>query len=203
MKNYISINGQKVELTDDQVEQIKGSFQLPCAKLADVPVGETFKIGSWEFVVLEQLGDATAVILKDLLADDQEFGESNNYAESAVDALCCEFAGELEDTIGKDNLCEHTVDLTADDGLKDYGSVQCKVSLLTCERYRRYVEALDKHRPGEWWWLATALSTPTHGYSRAVKCVAPSGYVSYGYISVNNFGVRPFCILKSTIFVSR
>ena len=200
MKNYISINDQKIELTDEQVEKLKGSFNLPCVKLADLPVGETFKVGSREFVVLEHSGDTTAVILKDLLTD-QKFGTNNNYDGSCVDATCQKFADEIEAAVGKDNLCLHTVDLTADDGLKCYGSVRRKASLLTAEKYRRFVYTLDKHRPDAWWWLATAFSTAVHGYKNTAKCVAPSGCVSnVDYVSS---GVRPFCILKSHIFVSR
>lgn len=202
MKNYISINDQKIELTDEQVEKLKGSFNLPCVKLADVPVGETFKIGDHEFIVLEHTGDTSAVILKKLLKD-QKFGTNNNYDGSHVDATCNKFADEIEAAVGKDNLCLHTVDLTADDGLKDYGSVKRKASLLTADKYRRFVYTLDKHKPGSWWWLATAYSTPAHGYESTVKCVAPSGYVcdnNYDYV-IN--GVRPFCILKSHIFVSK
>ena len=52
MKNYISINDQIIALTDEQVEKLRESFNLPCVKLADVPVGETFKIGNHEMVVL-------------------------------------------------------------------------------------------------------------------------------------------------------
>lgn len=197
MKNYISINDQKIELTDEQVEKLKGSFNLPCVKLADVLVGETFKIGNHEMVVLEHSGDTTAVIRKDLLPD-QKFGTNNNYDGSYADEACNKFGAEIEAAVGKDNLCLHTVDLTADDGLKCYGSVKRKASLLTAEKYRRFVYTLDKHKPDAWWWLATAYSTPAHGYKTAVKCVAPSGCVDY-----DNFGVRPFCILKSHIFVSR
>jgi hypothetical protein len=171
-------------------------------KLADVPVGETFEIGDHEFIVLEHSGDTTAVILKNLLPD-QAFGESNNYNGSDVDATCNKFADELERAIGKDNLCLHTVDLTSDDGLKDYGSVERKASLLTCETYRRFVSILDKHKVDAWWWLATAYSTPAHGFARAVKSVAPSGYIYYDYFNFGIVGVRPFCILKSHIFVSK
>ena len=202
MKNYISINGQKIELTDEQVEKFRGSFELPCVKLADVPVGETFKIGSREFVVLEHSGGTTAVILKNLLKN-QQFGTNNNYDGSYVDATCNKFADEIEESVGKGNLCLHTVDLTADDGLKCYGSIRRKASLLTTEKYRRFVYTLDKHKLAAWWWLATAYSTPAHGYERAVKCVAPSGCVNYIYCNIDDSGVRPFCILKSNIFVSK
>ena len=177
MRNYISINDQIIALTDEQVENLRDSFNLPCVKLADVLVGETFKIGNHEMVALEHSGDTTAVILKDLLPD-QQFGVSNNYDGSYVDKTCSKFAEEIEQSVGKDNLCLHTVDLTADDGLKCYGSVKRKASLLTAEKYRQFVYVLDKYKPDSWWWLATALSTPAHGYKTAVKCVAPSGCVS-------------------------
>ena len=202
MKNYISINDQKIELTDEQVEKLKGSFQLPCVKLAEVPVGETFKIGNHEMVVLEHSGDTTAVIRKDLLSN-QKFGSTNNYDGSDADKICCKFAEKIEAVVGKDNLCMHTVDLTADDGLKCYGSIKRKAALLTAEKYRRFVYTLDKHRPDKWWWLATALSTPAHGYKTAVKCVAPSGNINGVDCNDGFGGVRPFCILKSHIFVSK
>lgn len=201
MKNYISINDQIIALTDEQVEKLRESFNLPCVKLADVPVGETFKVGNHEMVVLEHSGDTTAVILKDLLPD-QKFGSNNNYAGSDVDKTCIEFSKGLEMLVGEDNLCLHTVDLTSDDGLKCYGSVKRKASLLTTEKYRRYVYILDKHKPDNWWWLATPFSTSAHGHTSAVKCVAPSGCVGYSSFDDGGNGVRPFCILKSHIFVS-
>ena len=201
MESYICINNQKIELSDEQVERFRNSFNLLPVKLADVPVGETFKIGRYEMVVLEHSGDTTAVILKSLLPD-QRFGANNNYDGSVVDKACIKFACEIEEAAGKDNLCLHTVDLTADDGLKCYGAVKRKASLLTAEKYRRFVYVLDKHRPDSWWWLATAFSTPAHGYSSTVKCVAPSGFVSNLNCDNDYIGVRPFCILKSHIFVS-
>lgn len=202
MKNYISINDQKIELTDEQVEKIKGSLNMSSVKLADVPVGETFKIGGREFIVLEHSGDTTAVILKNLLPD-QKFGASNNYDGSNADKTCNKLAEEIEEAVGKGNLCVHTVDLTADDGLKCYGSIRRKASLLTTQKYRRFVYTLDKHKPDGWWWLATAFSTAVHGHTSAVKCVAPSGYVLNICFNYDYIGVRPFCILKSNIFVSR
>jgi len=200
MKNYICINDQKIELSDKQVSQLKECFNLPGVQLADVPVGETFKIGNHEFVVLEHSGDTAAVILKDLLPD-QAFAESNNYNGSHADTTCNKFAEELETAVGKDNLCLHTVDLTSDDGLKDYGEIKRRASLLTADRYRKYVEVLDKHKIDAWWWLATPYSTKRHENDSWVKCVAPSGRIGDDNYRHDN-GVRPFCILKSTIFVS-
>lgn len=201
MKNYISINGQKTELTQEQIEQIRASFGLNSVRLSAVAVGDTVKIGDHELIVLEQSGDTTALICKDFI-DTCSFGRSNNFDGSKVDKLCSKFATELAKIIGEDNVILHTVDLTSDDGLKDYGSVKRFVSVLTADLYRRYVYTLDKHKLDAWWWLATPYSTPTHGYESTVDCVSPRGYISYD-ICDYDVGVRPFCILNSNIFVSK
>ena len=202
MKNYICLNGQNIELSDAQVAEIRKSLGVGQVKLKDIPVGEPFKVGNYEFVVLEHSKETTAVIMKDFLHKEQQFGKSNNYENSYADDLCNEFAAEIADIVGENNLIEHTVDLTSDDGLKDYGKIKRKMSLLTTELYRRYVEILDKHKIDAWWWLVTAHSTPSHNSSSWVKCVAPVGSVN-NRDYYNNYGVRPFCILKSNIFVSR
>lgn len=202
MKNFISINGKKTELTEEQVQQLKASFGFNSVRLSSVDVGETVKIGDYELIVLEQSGDTTAVICNDFI-ETCTFGSSNNYDGSKVDKICNKFATNLAKIIGEDNVIQHTVDLTADDGLKDYGSVKRFASLLTADLYRRYVYILDKFKPDAWWWLSTPYSTPTHGYESTVKCVSPSGHVCDDVYDCRGFVVRPFCILNSNIFVSK
>lgn len=203
MKNYISINGQKTELTEEQVKRIKESFAVPMVKLADNAPGDVVKVGDHEFVVLEHRVEGTALILKHLLREREEFGdENNNFAGSDVEEICNEFAEELAGIVGADNVLLHDVDLTSDDGLKDYGVIKRRVSLLTAPMYRQFVDILDEHKIDAWWWLATPYSTPRHEHTSWVKCVSPSGYVcNVGYYFSD--GVRPFCILNSNIFVSK
>ena len=201
MENYLMLNDKRINLTDAQVAEIKKSFVTGNTKLADKKETETFKIGEYEFFVLEQLEGKTVVLLKDLLHTDELFGSNNNYAGSNVDELCIKFGEVIENLVGADNLIEHTVDLTADDGLKCYGSVERKMSLLTANQYRKYVYAIDEHKIDKWWWLATAYSTAKHDDTDWIKCVSPVGCVYDNFCSLNS-GVRPFCILKSDIFVS-
>ena len=201
MKNYLSLNGNKIALTDAQVEDIKKSFGLGSKELGKVDVGKTAKLGEFKVIVLEHSAETTAVILKGLYKESEEFGKNNNFDGSYADKHCKEFEKKLAKIIGFENIIEHKVDLTADDGLKCYGTIRRKVSLLTTDLYRRYVEILDNHKLDAWWWLATPWSTPKHGYSSTVKCVAPSGSI-YDDDYNGNDGVRPFCILKSSIFVS-
>ena len=201
--NYIEIEGVKIELTAKQVKKLKEELKIYNVKrLSEIAVGDTFTLGDYEFIVLEQSGDTTAVILKELFKNGEKFSESDNkYYGSNVDNICNEFAMEMKEIVGKENLVEHTVDLTADDGLKCYGSIKRKMSLLTAEQYRKYVDILDKHKINKWWWLTTAHSTNKHDNSSWVKCVSPVGIICDGCCDGDR-GVRPFCILKSNIFVS-
>ena len=205
MKSYIMINNLKIALTEEQVKAIIAANEQEnsSVRLADIPTGELAKIGGYQFLVLEQLEGTTALICKDLIGDTTQFGENNNYDGSYVDEICNSFSEAIENAVGEDGLVSHIVDLTSDDGLKDYGTVEREVSLLTTEQYRKYVGILDKCNPGKWWWLATPHSTSRHGNDSWVKCVSPSGFIIGGDYYYDNGGVRPFCILKSSIFVSR
>lgn len=204
MDNYIMVGGKKFQLTQEQAKQIMDSVEPKEEKVAlsTLEPGDTFKIGNVEFLVLEQEGETTAAIKKNLLVADMEFGENNNYAESPIRSICEEFAVGIAGEIGKENLLEHTVDLTANDGMKDYGEITARASLMTADRYRKYVKILDSVKMEGYWWLATPWSTPSHGIERAVLCVSPSGCIYFSYYS-GSIGVRPFCIFKSTILVSR
>ena len=204
MERFIQVGSRKWPLTEDQAKEVLSQIcSNQDVKLAEVKVGETCWIGQREFLVLDHVKDNTVVILKDLLREGVKFGKNNCYDGSAVDAICNEFAEELASVIGEKNLTEFAVDLTSDDGLKDYGVVKRKAALLTAEMYRLFVNALDQQILEKWWWLATPFSTERHGDTSCVKCVSPRGGIYFGAVSIVNGGVRPFCILKSNIFVSR
>ncbi len=208
MENFLMLNNRKIELTPEQVKEIENSFNFDKLLLKDVKVGETFKVGTLEFIVLEHVmtddnKSVTYVILKDFWKTTKFDSSFNNYKESEIRKdLNNNFYNELSGIVGADNIVEHTVDLTADDGRTDYEDCNDNISLLTCEMYRKYVYVLEKYNPKKWWWLATAYSTKSNGYEVSVRCVINIGTLSDNYCD-NFIGVRPFCILKSNIFVSK
>ena len=202
MKDYICINNQKIELTEEQVKQIMAAGGHVGTKLSEFAVGDIATIGKHEMIVLEHTGGNTWLLRKDALRT-MAFGKDNNYNGSDVDRVCNEFAEELAAIVGEENIIIHCLDLTADDGLKGYGAVLRKASLRTANMQRKYVEILDKYRLDIWEWLATAFSIPPHDEDNWVKCVSPSGVIDDGSYSLDGSGVRPFCILKSDIFVSK
>lgn len=204
MENYINIGGRQIQLTKEQISQLTEALGIKAETkaLADFAVGDTVKIGGFEMVVLEQHGAETSLILKDLYVEESEFGENNNYGGSYVDEQCRKFALELAAIVGEDNVVEYEVDLTSNDGLKCYGTIIRRASLLTAELYRKYVDVLDTVKLNKWWWLATPWSTKRHDHDACALCVAPSGGIYDDIYYGGGGGVRPFCILKSSIFVS-
>lgn len=197
--DYLVLNGIRYRLVQDESEACD---EVVRNVLDNVEVGGVCKIGMWEFIVCEHTSEGTVLLMKDCIYDSEEFGSSNNYNGSNVDMLCEKFAEELATVVGAENIILHTVDLTTDDGLKDYGSIERRVSLFTADQYRKYVDILDKHRLDIWTWTATAFSTPKHDDDLWVKCVSPLGFISSYDCHVGS-GVRPFCILNSNIFVSK
>lgn len=156
-----------------------------------------------KYIVLEHFSDGTtAVIRKDLLEDSMEFGDSNNdWRESNVRKyLNDDYLKEIEKEFGVDNIVEHTTNLLSMDGLDDYRTCRDKVGLLDIDQYRKYRKVLGRDMD-RWWWLLTPDSTPSGWSARYVQCVDLDGGVNYGAYGCS-WSVRPFCILKSSIFVS-
>ena len=91
-------------------------------------------------------------------------------------------------------------DLTADDGLKDYGSCLDKVTMLTADEYRA---TRDLHpAPEHWRWLITPDGTPASSGTSYVRCVNSDGSLDNNNAYNGNRGVRPALTLKSDLLVS-
>lgn len=80
--------------------------------------------------------------------------------------------------------------------------LHAKVRPLTFDEARKYNDLLVNKDLPDWYWTCTAWSTEERGWGNSVAIVSPSG--DFGYCNCRNGdGVRPFCILKSNIFVSK
>lgn len=166
-------------------------------KLGDVKPGSVVNIGDREYIVLDHSTDTTAIIAKDCVAD-MAFGDSGDYLSSKPRAYCNgEFYNELARAVGEENIVKHTVDLLADDGT-GRGVVRDKVSILTTGQYRRYRKFLPAL--GKTYWTATRVSKEVSGYTGGVCYVRSDGFLSWNDCGWSN-GVRPFCILNSSVLV--
>lgn len=159
--------------------------------------------GGLDCIVLDVEQDKILVLAKESIGNMPfDEGNSNNFPKGT---LCKYLNGEFIKTLkanGADTsaLIPTTIDLTSDDGLKDYGETTQKIFLLTCDMYRKYrsiIPNLD-----DWWWLATAYSTESNGYAYGARYVYSVGGLGYGNAYFGNFGVRPAFYLKSSILES-
>ena len=172
-------------------------------KTAIVP-GSEVKYGHLTCVVLEDFEDSLLVLSKDSIGEmpfDDE-GCNNFDISSLREYLNDGFIEELKEN-GADvtALCDFTIDLTSDDGLKDYGNSTNKVNLLTSDMYRKYRHLIPILV--DWWWLATAHSTKSNGYAHDTRFVREDGTLTYGSAYNGGNGVRPAFLIKSSIFESR
>ena len=188
-----NIAGAKISMDKAADNTVVITVEEQTIRLGDVKPGATVKIGGREYIVLDHSKDTTAVITKDPWRS-MEFGDSGNYAESAVrNALNKEFLSEVSSAVGVESIIEHEVDLLAEDDTNEGSSCRDKVSLLTVDLYRRYRKLLPAY--GSWWWTATPYSTE---FPRSVCYVDGDGTLCW-FICRYSCGVRPFLILDSSI----
>lgn len=170
-------------------------------QLSELSVGDNFKIGNVHYVILDKTDEGVHCLTKNFITDNKKFDtNSNNFNTSEINTyLNTTYYEWLSNEIGRENIIEHDVDLLSLDGLDDYETVKCKISLLTLDQYRKYRNTIPKL--DTWWWLATPYSTP-NGYGAYCVCGVGSGGDVYYFDCRYGGGVRPFCILKSSLLVS-
>jgi hypothetical protein len=165
--------------------------------------GSEVKYGRLTWVVLEDFEDSLLVLSKDSTGEMpfDDDGYNNFDISSLREYLNDGFIEELKEN-GADvtALCDFTIDLTSDDGLKDYGNSTNKVNLLTCDMYRKYRHIIPNI--DSWWWLITPCSVGSNEYSRTVCSVGTDGTLNNIYAANGYIGVRPALTLKSDIFLS-
>ena len=174
--------------------------------LSELKVGEVFSGDSGrKYKVLKQEEGQAKVITFDLMAEDNIFDEdTTDYKESEIKRF---IENELQPLIEQDfkaeNLIEHEVDLTTVDMQKNYGTCTCKVRPITFDEAREHNDLIVNNDLPDWYWTCTPWSTEGRGWRYSMAVVCPSGNISCLNSYYRFFGVRPVCILKSNILVSK
>ena len=165
---------------------------------------ETFMIASHEFIVLEQSYGMTNVISKNLMAENVRFdGDTRDYNKSALKwYIEKEIRPIILENVGAGNLVEHSVALTSVDNQNEFDNCICEIRPITFDEAREYNDLLVNEDLPDCYWTLTPWSTAERGWKYCISVVSPSGYIFSNLCGIFN-GVRPFCILKSNIFVSK
>ena len=181
---------------------------LKTGEIGKLAAESRFTYGGLEWVVLAHNPQKKAVLV--LAADvlKTESGETrympfdeenkNDFAASSVRAfLNGDFLEELAAAgADKEAFLPLALDLTSDDGLKDYGIDRVTIGIYTDQIYREFRNIIPP--ASDWHWTATPFS----GNSYDVRNVYSAGALNYNIAYSGYRGVRPLCVLKSDILVS-
>lgn len=195
---------KELEKARELVKMLEQKEKESKIKLSELRRGESFMIGEHEFIVLDQGVDVTKVISKGFMAENISFDpDTRDYNKSEIKKFIEEkIQPVIESEVGSENIVEHEVSLRSLDMKKEFEDVSAKVRPITFDEARLYNDLLVNEDLDDWWWTLTPWSTAKRGYRYGISVVCPSGCVGINGCSLYN-GVRPFCILKSNIFVSK
>lgn len=124
--------------------------------LSDFQAGATVKYHGEPCLILEHRKDGTLLLVLEQIK--HSFGSDNDFTKSDLRE---HLNGAYMDTLTQGNRGEilpRTIDLTALNGSKQYGSCVCHIAPLTFDEIRKYHGILPK--PESWEWSATPWSTP-------------------------------------------
>lgn len=187
------------ELVRQLEKEEKGSVQL-----SELNPGDVFKIGDHDFIVLRHYGDKTKVISKNFMAEDVVFDENTpDYNNSNLKKIIeKEIQPVIENAVGKDNIIKEDIAVRTVDNQDRFDLIESKVRVATFEEAWEYNDLIVNKDLDDWWWTCTPWSTDDRGWKYQIAVVAPAGVID-DYFCYGGRGVRPVCILKSNIFVSK
>lgn len=161
--------------------------------ISNVAPGQVVKFHGEPCIVLEHRTAGTLLVTAAQIKS--SFGSTNNFAVSSFrEHLNGAFADALTEG-HTDELITRTVDLTALNGSKEYGTCECKVAPLTLDELRKYHDILPL--PESFEWSVTPWSTPeVNEDDKWVMGLYTSGNVSDGDCT-DSHGSRPAFLIPS------
>lgn len=165
--------------------------------IINIKPGQTVAYHGEPCIVLEHRADGTLLMAANAI--EYKFGSGNNFAASA---LHMHLNANYLDTLTEghpDEIITRTVDLTALNGSKEFGTCDCKVAPLTLDELRKYHGIIPK--PESWEWSVTPWSTPcVDGDDTWVMGLYTDGNVSHNYCT-HTLGSRPAFLIPSNYAV--
>ena len=193
-----------LDMARELVKKLEEEEKQSKVQLSTLNPGDVFKIGEYDFVVLKQHEKTTEVISKGFMAGNVKFDDdSKDYSKSNLRKVIeTKIQPVIEAEVGEENLVETVADPKSVDSQYEFTGCKCKVRPITFDEARMYNNLLVNKDINDWWWTCTPWSTDDRNWKYSIAVVAPSGYV-FSRNCCFSLCVRPFCILKSNIFVSK
>lgn len=197
-------NNEILKKAKELVELLEKQEKSCKVRLSELNPGDIFQTtGKRKYKVLEQYTEHTKIISLGFVKKNVKFDDdTTDYNKSSLKKLCdTEILKDFEEEFGEENIETEISDLITVDGQK-IGVVKCKVRPLTFDEARKYTDLTPNNKLNDCYWTCSAWSTEERGWKYALTVVSPSGvFRSLNYC--RSCGVRPVCILKSNLFVSK
>lgn len=170
-------------------------------RLGDLNPGDVFRgVSETEYIVCEHTDIGTYVVRNEILDKNMEFGATNDWRESEIrEYLNDKYRCYLNGDFGAKNIVSFERNLISLDGYNDYGTCSDAVSMMNILEYMKYHKYIGNC--DSYYALITPDSTSSGCSAGSVRCVGVGGLVNYDWCN-RDFGVRPFFVLKSDIFIS-
>lgn len=165
--------------------------------LLNIAPGKTVDYHGEPCLVLEHRKDGTLLLHLEQMS--HAFGSDNNFASSSLRAhLNGPYLRSLTDG-NPDEVITRTVDLTALNGSKEYGTCECKVAPLSLDELRKYADIIPI--PERFEWSVTPWSTPKVNEDDTwVMGLVSGGGIYRNYCNYSG-GSRPAFLLPSNYTV--
>ena len=184
--------------------------------LRNVTPGTAFYFGGHRWTVLDHTPEGgTLAIMADFLSyevfdeqncNDWRVSSLRAYLNDKENGFYGKLANYLIDPLSNKGYSDLrglfmpiTSNLTAADGMTDYGTSEDYISLLSCDQYYKYYKLIPHIERGYWTLTPLTCSEDSAGHTRVIGA---SGALStpYGFNAIR--GVRPLCKLNSDMLVS-
>ena len=166
--------------------------------------GTAFDYAGQSWILLENDPAGRTLCLSKDITETRAFdeGNCNNFAVASSNKyLNGPYLDNLVDACNGANAFLTTeLDLTTDDGLKDYGTCTVTIFSLTVDQYPPNRDVIPN--ADDWRWLSTAYSTASNGYEHSARRVWDDGALDWGRAYGGSYGLRPACYLDSDLLIS-
>lgn len=170
----------------------------PYIQISELNSGDKFKFSGFDWILLgDEQGGKLAIAEKIIGTYSFDENGHNDWKKSSPREL---LNSEFLEILKKEDLLPFTSDLTADDGLIDYGSSEDFVFLLSDALYRKYRYKTPKYNM--WTWTITPHSTLTSNGSYYERVVDVDGSL-INVLAHHVHGVAPAILLKPETLVEK
>lgn len=166
----------------------KGKIKIPES-------GDRFEYNDVMFTILGVEQGGVLAIVSETVREEKSFDYilKNDWRTSPLREY---LNGEYLKQFNRGDLLPFVSDLTADDGMKDYGVAEDYVFLLSCDLYRKYRESIPHFN--SWWWTLTPC-TCRPNYTSSVRIATSSGVLRESN-AYSRYGIAPAVLFNPRVF---